>query len=157
MLTQETIEKMNAMKLFGLVAAFGTQLSSSEYDELSFEERVGLLVDAEWTDRERRKLSRRYFRVNERFRSLPDDLRPRGRCHCCQVDEKLADRPPRYWARARREPAMLGIRNGCQPQLDSTPMAVCPSIRDLLFCGSQARRGQLTHKSGPSNSVTPSS
>ncbi len=30
-----------------------------------------------------------YFRVNERFRSLPDDLRPRGRCHCCQVDEKL--------------------------------------------------------------------
>ena len=38
----------------------------------------------------------------------------------CQVDEKLADRPPRYCARARREPAMLGIRNGCQPQLDST-------------------------------------
>ena len=38
----------------------------------------------------------------------------------CQVDEKLADRPPRYWARARREPAMLGIRNGCQPQLDNT-------------------------------------
>ena len=38
----------------------------------------------------------------------------------CQVDEKLADRPPRYWARVRREPAMLGIRNGCQPQLDST-------------------------------------
>ena len=35
--------------------------------------------------------------MNERFRSLPDDLRPRGRCHCCQVDEKLADRPPRYW------------------------------------------------------------
>ena len=31
--------------------------------------------------------------MNERFRSLPDDLRPRGRCHCCQVDEKLADRP----------------------------------------------------------------
>ena len=27
----------------------------------------------------------------------------------CQVDEKLVDRPPRYWAPARREPAMLGI------------------------------------------------
>ena len=24
----------------------------------------------------------------------------------CQVDEKLVDRPPRYWARASREPAM---------------------------------------------------
>ena len=44
MLTPETIEKMNAMKLFGLVSAFENQLSSSEYKELSFEERVGLLV-----------------------------------------------------------------------------------------------------------------
>ena len=38
----------------------------------------------------------------------------------CQVDEKLVDRPPRYWAPARREPAMLGIKNGRQPQLDNT-------------------------------------
>ena len=38
----------------------------------------------------------------------------------CQVDEKLDDRPPpRYWVRARREPAMLGIRYGGQPQLDN--------------------------------------
>ena len=38
----------------------------------------------------------------------------------CQVDEKVVDRPPIYWAPARREPAMLGIRNGRQPQLDNT-------------------------------------
>ena len=38
----------------------------------------------------------------------------------CQVDEKIVDRPPRYWAPARREPAMLGIKNGRQPQLDNT-------------------------------------
>ena len=38
----------------------------------------------------------------------------------CQVDEKLVELPPRYWARASREPAMLGIRNGRQPQLDNT-------------------------------------
>ena len=37
-----------------------------------------------------------------------------------QVDEKLVDRPPRYWARASREPAMLGIKNGRRPQLDNT-------------------------------------
>ncbi len=35
----------------------------------------------------------RYFRVNERFRSLPDDLRPRGRCHCCQVFHGLTATP----------------------------------------------------------------
>ena len=38
----------------------------------------------------------------------------------CQVDEKLVDRPLRYWAPARREPAMLGIKNGRQFQLDNT-------------------------------------
>ncbi len=38
----------------------------------------------------------------------------------CQVGGKRVDRPPRYWARARREPAMLGIRNGRRSQLDNT-------------------------------------
>ena len=38
----------------------------------------------------------------------------------CQVNEKLVDRPPRCWGPARREPAMLGIKNGRQPQLDNT-------------------------------------
>jgi len=47
------------MKPFGMVESFETQLSSSEYAELSFEERVGLMVDTEWTAREQRKLSRR--------------------------------------------------------------------------------------------------
>ena len=40
----------------------------------------------------------------------------------CQVDEKLVDRPPRYWARASREPAMRGINNGRRPQLDNTQL-----------------------------------
>ena len=39
----------------------------------------------------------RYFRVNERFRSLPDDLRSRGRCHCCQVEAFRTDPTQRYW------------------------------------------------------------
>ena len=50
----------------------------------------------------------------------PPSSRPQRATRYCQVDEKLVDRPPRYWARASREPAMLGIRNGRQPQLDNT-------------------------------------
>ena len=49
---------------------------------------------------------------------------PQGYCH---VDEKLVDRPPRYWARARREPTMLRIRNDRQPQLDNTVQAAIAS------------------------------
>ena len=44
----------------------------------------------------------------------------------CQVVEQLVDRPPRCWAPTRREPAMLGIKNGRQLQLDNT---VCRSVR----------------------------
>ena len=55
----------------------------------------------------------------------------------CQVDEKLGDRPTRYWARARREPAMLGIGNARQPQLDNTP----PDQQEVGGVrGSRARR-----------------
>lgn len=81
MLTQETIEKMNAMKLFGMVASFDTQLSSNEYHELSFEERVGIMVDAEWTDRERRKLSRRLKVAKLRYPASLENVNfqaPRG-------------------------------------------------------------------------------
>ena len=36
------------------------------------------------------------------------------------VDATLVDRPPRGWARASREPAMLGTNNGRRPQRDTT-------------------------------------
>ena len=67
----------------------------------------------------------------------------------CQVDAKLVDRPPRYCARVRREPAMLGIRNGCQPQLDNTftwpsqprssaDPAACEPSSLRIFCSSSS-------------------
>jgi DNA replication protein DnaC len=56
MMFNETREKMVQMKLFGMVDGFDNQLSSSSAAELSFEERVGLLVDYEVTFRENRRL-----------------------------------------------------------------------------------------------------
>lgn len=81
MLRQQTIEKMNAMKLYGLCESFEKQLSSSEYAELDFEERVGLMVDAEWTAREQRKLSRRLRGAKLRYPASLEDVNfraPRG-------------------------------------------------------------------------------
>ena len=51
------------------------------------------------------------LQADVRAQAGPGGLGPQGRGYC-QVDEKLVDQPPRCWARARREPAMLGIRNG---------------------------------------------
>ncbi len=59
MLIEQAYEKMNAMKLFGMRDALAEQIELSSYDSLSFEERVAMLIDREWTDRENRKLERR--------------------------------------------------------------------------------------------------
>ncbi len=47
MLTQPTLDRMNAMKMFFMVDVFQRQLASTQSSALSFEERLGLLIDAE--------------------------------------------------------------------------------------------------------------
>ena len=82
MLNEQTMEKMNAMKLAAMAEAFEQQLSSSEHAKLSFEERIGLMVDCEWTAREQRKLTRRLRAAKPRYRSASledvDFKHPRG-------------------------------------------------------------------------------
>ena len=81
MLTQQTLEKMNAMKLSGMAEALEQQLRSSECARLSFDERVGLLVDGEWTVREQRKLKRRLRSAKMRYPASIEDIdfkHPRG-------------------------------------------------------------------------------
>lgn len=69
MLIEQTLEKMNAMKLYGLAEAFTEQLGSDKYAPLAFEERTGLMVDAEWSARESRKLTRRLRAAKLRYPS----------------------------------------------------------------------------------------
>jgi DNA replication protein DnaC len=59
MLIAPTLEKLRALKLLGFAAALETQEQQPPYGDLSFEERLGLLVDAEWTAREERRQTRR--------------------------------------------------------------------------------------------------
>jgi DNA replication protein DnaC len=58
MMTQETIRKLNEMKLIGMADAFQDQLSSTSVLHLSFEERFAMLVDQELTSRDNRRLQR---------------------------------------------------------------------------------------------------
>ena len=59
MLNQPTLEKMAAMKMSAMAEAFEQQFASRSYGKLSFEERLGMLIDAEYAAREQRKLTRR--------------------------------------------------------------------------------------------------
>ncbi|MCK9330331.1 MAG: ATP-binding protein, partial [Candidatus Cloacimonetes bacterium] len=58
MLSQSTYEKLNQMNLNGFVEALRIQMSSNQYDDLLFEDRIGLIVDFEWTKRQSNKISR---------------------------------------------------------------------------------------------------
>lgn len=57
MMTQDTIRKLNAMKLFGMGRGFEDQLANASILHLGFEERFGLLVDQEATYRDNRRLA----------------------------------------------------------------------------------------------------
>lgn len=74
MLTEQTIDKMNTMKLYAIAEAFNQQLASNHYAELSFEERVGLLIDAEYTAREQRKLARRLRGAKMRYPASVENI-----------------------------------------------------------------------------------
>jgi DNA replication protein DnaC len=59
MLTQPAIEKLCAMRLRGMADAFREQQEKADYQQLSFEERLGMLIDRQWHWRENRALDRR--------------------------------------------------------------------------------------------------
>ena len=59
MLTQPTIEKLHAMRLRGMAEAFQEQQQNANLQTLSFEERLGLLIDRQWNWRQNRALERR--------------------------------------------------------------------------------------------------
>src|SRR6266498_4255549 len=59
MLTHPTLDKLQTLKLSGMYHALVEQLQMSDIAALTFEERLGLLVDRELTERENRRLTTR--------------------------------------------------------------------------------------------------
>lgn len=59
MLTEPTLDKLKDLALFGMAQAFVEQQNKKDMTELSFDDRLSLLVDAEWMLRQNRRLDRR--------------------------------------------------------------------------------------------------
>ncbi len=81
MLLQPTLEKLKQMKFYGMARAFEEQLNSSDFEGLSFAERVGLLVDRELGERENRRLASRLRAAKLRQQACIEDIdyqHPRG-------------------------------------------------------------------------------
>ncbi len=58
MLAQQTLQTLRRLKLTGMADALEQQMAQPQTHALSFEERIGLLVDRELTSRDNRRLSR---------------------------------------------------------------------------------------------------
>ncbi len=58
MLVQPTIQKLKNLKLFGMAEAFQSLIDTPDSQALSFDERVGLIVDRESTHRDNRRQTR---------------------------------------------------------------------------------------------------
>jgi hypothetical protein len=71
-MTQETLEKLKKLKLLGMVRAYQTSLESDRLLELSADELLSMLVEAEWDDRLNRNIERRLRNAKFRYQSSVD-------------------------------------------------------------------------------------
>ncbi|MCD6526627.1 MAG: IS21-like element helper ATPase IstB [Desulfuromonas sp.] len=73
MLTHPTLEKLHDLRLSGMLKALHDQQQVPDIHSLGFEERLGLLIDREVTERENRRLDTRLKKAKLR--------------HCCCVED----------------------------------------------------------------------
>lgn len=67
MVNETTITKLNEMRLNAMAETYRNQINDASLNELSFEERFGLIVDIEWARRKSNKLNNLIKKAGFRF------------------------------------------------------------------------------------------
>jgi DNA replication protein DnaC len=78
-LRHATLDQLAELRLQGMAKAFAEQLEMAEVSELSFEERLGLLVERELTERSSRQLTVRLRKARLREQAAIEDINWRAR------------------------------------------------------------------------------
>ena len=81
MLNHPTVEKLHQLRLSGMARALASQAQTPDIGQLSFDERLGLLVDSEAAERESRQNTARLKRARLKQAATPEDVdyrHPRG-------------------------------------------------------------------------------
>jgi len=74
MLTHPTLEQMKALRLWGMAKALEEQLQMTDIGALSFEDRLGLLIDREAIEKENRRLQTRLRKAKLAQAACVEDL-----------------------------------------------------------------------------------
>jgi len=81
MLTSPTLDKLRDLNLMGMSRAYQEQMERADYQALPFDDRLGLLVDVEFQERENRRLHRYLKSAKLRDQACLEDIDfhvPRG-------------------------------------------------------------------------------
>ena len=74
MLTHPIADKLQQMKLYGMLTALEEQMQMADIEKLTFEDRLALLVDREMTVRENRRLKTRLRKAKLRENACIEDV-----------------------------------------------------------------------------------
>ncbi|MBL4821808.1 MAG: IS21-like element helper ATPase IstB [Gammaproteobacteria bacterium] len=81
MLHHPTLDKLHTLKFTGMATALTEQMALSDINDLDFDERLGLLVDREFTEREDRRMKSRLRQAKLKQQACMEDMNyrhPRG-------------------------------------------------------------------------------
>lgn len=81
MLIHPTLDKLKALRFTGMARALEEQMNMPQINDLAFEERLGLMIDREVTERKNRRLNSRLKKAKLRQQASIEDIdyrHPRG-------------------------------------------------------------------------------
>jgi len=106
MLNHPTLDKLQALRFVGMAKALSEQMAVSDIEELSFEERLGLLIDREMTEREGRRLHSRLRQAKLKHDACIEDVDYR---HPRKLDKSLVlDLAQCQWVRRHLNILIMG-------------------------------------------------
>ena len=73
-MTQETLEKLKKLRLLGMARAYETSLENDKLLNLSTDQLIKMLVEAEWDDRLNRNIERRLRNARFRYQSCMESI-----------------------------------------------------------------------------------
>lgn len=106
MSSQQTIEQLKSLRLAGMAEAFDHQIGSAAFQDIGFEQRVQMLVEAELSKRDTQRYERLIKSAKLRVVAAPEDIdyRPgRG-----LEKAKIADLLTNQWIRHHRNVLLTG-------------------------------------------------
>ncbi len=73
-MTKEILDRIKKLRLLGMARAYETSLENDNLANLSADELIGMLVEAEWDDRQNRNIDRRLRNARFRYQSSIESI-----------------------------------------------------------------------------------